>query len=105
MVGGVTEWLKVAALASAHGLPVAPHYFSEVHAHLVAATPGAIGVEYFYPDADIISFDPLLQEPLRPRDGRIAAPRAAGRGARPRPRRGGALRVAHATIEQGGSAA
>ncbi len=77
VVGGVTEWLKAATLASTHGLPVAPHYFSEVHAHLVAATPGAIGVEYFYPDADIISFDPVLQDPLRPRDGRIPLPRAA----------------------------
>ena len=105
VVGGVTEWLKAATLASAHGLPVAPHYFSEVHAHLVAATPGAIGVEYFYPDADIISFDPLLQDPLRPRDGRIPLPERPGVGLDLIPQAVEQLRVAHATIEQGGSAA
>jgi D-arabinonate dehydratase len=71
VVGGVSEWLKAAALAGAHGFPVAPHYFTEVHAHLVAATPHAITVEYFFPDSDIISFDELLAEPLEPRDGWI----------------------------------
>ena len=42
-----------------------------MHAHLVAATPHAITVEYFFPDSDIISFDELLAEPLAPRDGWI----------------------------------
>ena len=69
VVGGISEWLKVAAVAATWSLPVAPHYFFEVHAHLVAATPSALCVEYFYPDADIISFDPLLAEPLVPRSG------------------------------------
>ena len=105
VVGGVTEWLKAATLASTHGLPVAPHYFSEVHAHLVAATPGAIGVEYFYPDADIISFDPVLQDPLRPRDGRIPLPDRPGVGLDLIPEAVERLRVAHATIEQEGRAA
>ena len=105
VVGGVTEWLKAATLASTHGLPVAPHYFSEVHAHLVAATPGAIGVEYFYPDADIITFDPVLQDPLRPRDGRIPLPDRPGVGLDLIPEAVERLRVAHATIEQEGRAA
>jgi D-arabinonate dehydratase len=85
VVGGVSEWLKAAALASAHGLPVAPHYFTEVHAHLVAATPNAITVEYFFPDADIISFDELLAEPLAPRDGWIELPERPGVGLDLRP--------------------
>lgn len=80
VVGGISEWLKVAALASAFGLPLAPHYFTEVHSHLVAATPNAITVEYFYPDADIISFDALLVEPLEPRDGRIELSERPGVG-------------------------
>jgi D-arabinonate dehydratase len=85
VVGGVSEWLKVAALAGAHGLPLAPHYFTEVHAHLVAATPGAICVEYFFPDADIISFDELLDEPLAPRDGFVELPERPGVGLDLRP--------------------
>lgn len=66
VVGGISEWLKVAALARTYGLPLAPHYFTEVHAQLAAATPGTITVEYFLPDSDIISFDELLEEPLAP---------------------------------------
>lgn len=80
VVGGISEWLKVAAVASAWSLPLAPHYFTEVHAHLVAATPGAITVEYFSPDADIISFDVFLEEPLRLRDGAVALPETPGVG-------------------------
>jgi D-arabinonate dehydratase len=80
VVGGVSEWLKVAALAAAAHLPLAPHYFFEVHAQLAAATPGTIYVEYFYPDADIISFDPLLLEPLEPRDGWLHLPERPGLG-------------------------
>lgn len=80
VVGGVSEWLKVAALASAAGLPIAPHYFPEVHAHLVAATPAATTIEWFTPDADIISFDALLKEPLRTRGGTVTVPETPGVG-------------------------
>jgi len=80
VVGGVSEWTKVAALAGASHLPVAPHYFPEVHAHLAAAYPNTVYVEYFYPDADIISFDELLEEPLKPRDGRLRVSERPGVG-------------------------
>lgn len=46
-VGGVTEWMKVAALADSFGLAVAPHGVSEVHLHLCMATPNLRAVEYF----------------------------------------------------------
>jgi L-alanine-DL-glutamate epimerase-like enolase superfamily enzyme len=105
VVGGVTEWMKVATLASTHGLPVAPHYFTEVHAHLVAATPGAIAVEYFYPDADIISFDPLLVEPLVPRDGRIAPSGRPGVGLDLDPAAVERFRTVHEVVEARGAAA
>lgn len=45
-VGGVTEWLKVAHLAHAFNLPVAPHAFQLVHLHLAMATPNLRIVEY-----------------------------------------------------------
>lgn len=76
---GVSEWLRIAEAAAQAGLPVAPHYFTEVHAHLVAAVDG-LTVECFEPDADIISFDPLLAQPLRPREGRIELPETPGAG-------------------------
>ena len=45
-VGGVTEWLKVAHLAHAFNLPVAPHAYQLVHLHLACATPNLKIVEY-----------------------------------------------------------
>ena len=45
-VGGVTEWMKVAHLAHAFNLPVAPHAFQLVHLHLACATPNLRIVEY-----------------------------------------------------------
>src|SRR3712207_975596 len=45
-VGGVTEWMKVAHLAHAFNLPVAPHAVQLVHLHLACATPNLRVVEY-----------------------------------------------------------
>ncbi len=43
---GFTEGLRVATLAEQHGVRIAPHLVPEIHAHLVAAFPGAaFGVE------------------------------------------------------------
>ena len=44
--GGVTEWMKVAHLAHAFNLPVAPHAYQLVHLHLACATPNLRIVEY-----------------------------------------------------------
>ena len=45
-VGGVTEWMKVAAMAHAFNLPVAPHAVQLVHLHCAIATPNLKVVEY-----------------------------------------------------------
>jgi len=45
-VGGITEWMKVAHLAHAFNLPVAPHAYQLVHLHLACATPNLKIVEY-----------------------------------------------------------
>ena len=45
-VGGVTEWMKVAHMAHAFNLPVAPHAVQLVHLHLGCATPNLKVVEY-----------------------------------------------------------
>lgn len=47
MSGGPTEWLKVAALCSSFGIPMAPHHGPNIHAHLVAGVPNGLFVEYF----------------------------------------------------------
>ena len=44
--GGITEWRKIAALAAAHDIAVAPHWLADLHVHMVASTPNAVWVEY-----------------------------------------------------------
>jgi L-alanine-DL-glutamate epimerase-like enolase superfamily enzyme len=45
--GGVTEWLRVAAYASAHGVLMAPHHDPQIHGHLLAAVPNGHIQEVF----------------------------------------------------------
>jgi L-alanine-DL-glutamate epimerase-like enolase superfamily enzyme len=45
-MGGPGEFLKAAALAEAHGLPVSNHLFSEMSLGLLAAVPNATILEY-----------------------------------------------------------
>jgi L-alanine-DL-glutamate epimerase-like enolase superfamily enzyme len=68
--GGVTEWRRIAQMAAGFDTPVAPHWAPEVHAHLVAASPNGLAIEYFTPDFEIVNFDRLLAEPLNLTGGR-----------------------------------
>lgn len=45
-IGGVTGWLKAAALAQAAGLEMSSHLFPEFSSHLLAVTPSAHWLEY-----------------------------------------------------------
>ena len=45
-VGGVTQWMKVAAMAEAFNLPVVSHVMPEMLLHMVAACPNGLTVEY-----------------------------------------------------------
>jgi mandelate racemase len=73
-VGGVTGWLRTAALADAYGIPLSGHALPELSVHLLAATPTAHWLEY----ADIV--ESILQEPLQIRDGCAIAPDRPGFG-------------------------
>jgi L-alanine-DL-glutamate epimerase-like enolase superfamily enzyme len=42
-VGGLTQWLKMARLAEAYGVPVTDHVGTEISAHAMAAVDGLIG--------------------------------------------------------------
>lgn len=55
-VGGVTPWLKVAHLAEAFGLAVAPHGLMELHVSLAAAVPNGRWVEHA-PQLDEVALD------------------------------------------------
>ncbi|MEN3300645.1 enolase C-terminal domain-like protein [Pseudonocardia sp.] len=46
--GGITEWLRVAAVAAAHHLEVSGHCAPHLHAHVAAATPNFRHLEWFH---------------------------------------------------------
>jgi mandelate racemase len=62
-IGGVTGWLRAAALAQASGIPVSSHLWPEVSAQLLCCTPTAHWLEY------VDWWNPVLAEPLRVKDG------------------------------------
>jgi len=47
VLGGITEWKKVADLAMAYNVLVAPHGDQEIHAQLVRSIPNGLIVEYY----------------------------------------------------------
>jgi L-alanine-DL-glutamate epimerase-like enolase superfamily enzyme len=60
--GGVTEWLRVAAVAAAHNLQISGHCGPHLHAHVAAATPNLRHLEWFHDHVRIESmfFDGAL---------------------------------------------
>lgn len=73
-VGGVTQFLKVMAAADRAGLDLAPHFAMEIHLHLAAVYPRETWVEHF----DWLN--PLFEERLEVRDGRMLLPTRPGLG-------------------------
>jgi mandelate racemase len=62
-IGGVTGWLRAAALAESAGLPLSSHLFPEISAHLLAVSPTSHWLEYVDWAA------PILEKPLKIEDG------------------------------------
>ena len=73
-VGGITQFLKIASLAEHRGLTLAPHFAMEIHIHLAAAYSREPWVEHF----DWL--DPLFNERLETRGGRMIVPARPGLG-------------------------
>src|SRR5262249_31073133 len=57
VLGGVTEWLRVAHAADAFGLPIAPHWHANLHAQLAAAAPNTLAIEHFDLGKGIYNFE------------------------------------------------
>ncbi len=73
-IGGVTGWLRAAALAHDSGLPVSSHLFPEVSSHLMRVTPGAHWLEYVDWAA------PFLAVPVAVQDGHVQVTATPGTG-------------------------
>ncbi|MGS2590946.1 L-talarate/galactarate dehydratase [Streptomyces hebeiensis] len=73
-IGGITQFLKLAALAEHQQVQLAPHFAMEIHLHLAAAYPLEPWVEHF----DWL--EPLFNERLRISDGRMHVSSRPGLG-------------------------
>jgi L-alanine-DL-glutamate epimerase-like enolase superfamily enzyme len=82
VVGGISEYLRIAHTAESFDLPVAPHWHANLHAQLAAALPGTLTIEYFDLANDIYNFEALLSEEsrLRIEDGAIVLGERPGIG-------------------------
>lgn len=73
-VGGVSEFLRVAHLASGFDIPVSSHLFSHTSLQILGAVPNAIYLEY------MPWFSELYQEQIEIEDGRVVVPERPGWG-------------------------
>jgi len=71
-IGGVTGWMRAAALAQGAGLEMSSHLFAEASVQLLAVTPTSHWLEY------MDWADPILEEPVRIKDGKAIGAAGAG---------------------------
>jgi mandelate racemase len=73
-IGGVTGWMRAAALGEAYGIPLSNHLWPEISTQLMCATPTAHFLEY----ADW--WNPVLEEPLQVEKGMATVKGIIGTG-------------------------
>lgn len=73
-IGGVTGWLRAAAIAGTAGVPLSTHLYPEVGAHVMRVSESAHWLEWQS------WADPVLQQPYAVRDGLLHIPDAPGLG-------------------------
>jgi mandelate racemase len=73
-IGGVTGWMRAAALAQGAGVEMSSHLFPEASAHLLAVTPTCHWLEY------VDWADAILRDPIEVKDGFAQIPDRPGTG-------------------------
>jgi mandelate racemase len=73
-IGGVTGWMRAAAIAGSAGIPMSTHLYPEVAAHVMRVTETAHWLEW----QDWA--DPILQQPYAIKDGHLHVPDVPGVG-------------------------
>lgn len=73
-IGGVTGWMRAAALAQGAGIEMSSHLFPEVSCQLLAVTPTCHWLEY------VDWADAVLAEPVRIEDGQVLGSARPGLG-------------------------
>jgi len=84
--GGITEFLRVHAYATAHAVPVSPWNLQSVHLHAAAGLPNVKWIEYFMPDNELLAFQtrlftgPAMREEVTDEGVFLLPPQAPGIG-------------------------
>jgi mandelate racemase len=73
-IGGVTGWMRAAAIAGAAGVPMSTHLYPEVGAHVMRVTETAHWLEW----QDWVN--PVLRKPYEVKDGLLHIPNVPGVG-------------------------
>jgi mandelate racemase len=73
-IGGVTGWMRAAALAQGAGVEMSSHLFPEASCHLLAATPTCHWLEY------VDWAEPVLKNPVELKNGHVLIPTRPGIG-------------------------
>jgi mandelate racemase len=73
-IGGVTGWMRAAALAQGAGLEMSSHLFPEASVQLLAVTPTCHWLEY------VDWANPVLKEPVQVKKGHATGPAGPGLG-------------------------
>lgn len=73
-IGGISGWMRAAAVAQAHGVEMSSHLFPEISSSLLGVTPTAHWLEY------VDWANPILAEPLQVQDGNVLIPDRPGTG-------------------------
>ena len=73
-IGGVSGWMRSAAITGAAGIPMSTHLYPEIAAHLMRVTETAHWLEW----QDWA--DPVLAEPFEIKDGHVIVPDRPGQG-------------------------
>ncbi len=76
--GGVTEWIKIAAIADAYGLPMCPHGSQYYTPSLIAAVPNGLFCECA--QLGVGTAEQVFVDPIEPRNGEISPSNKPGFG-------------------------
>lgn len=83
IAGGITEFMKIAAIAQANGCEIAPHGNHTVHAHLTCAVPNSLILEYYPKRFDDVGQQIYTHQLTINEDGTVSVPEVPGHGFEP----------------------
>lgn len=97
---GVTGFMKIAAMAQAHGLDICPHGDQQAHLSLMAAIPNGLFIEYYPKEFDPMHGQVYLHTPMLEADGCVSVPEVPGIGCEPNVQALAAHRTAEIVIDR-----